>query len=62
MDKGDVGEGIEMAKQEDKEFTSSTNTPKILLYVEQFSWKTNWKLTEGLLHNQGWKTDTHKIR
>lgn len=30
------------------------------LYVEQLSWKTNCKLA-GLLYNQGWKKDIHRI-
>ena len=32
---------------------SSTNTSKISLRVEQFSLKTNWKLAERLVYNQG---------
>ena len=32
-----------------------TNTLKIPLRVRQFSQKTNWKLTEDLLHNQSCK-------
>ena len=59
MDKIDVGEEVKMAEQEDEEFTSPTNTSKIDLHLEQFSWKTNWKLTKELLYNQG--KDTHTI-
>ena len=34
-----------------------TNTSKIHLHVERFSLKTNWKLAERLLYNQGCKKD-----
>ena len=34
---------------------------KIHLYVEQFFWKTNWKLVEVPLYNQGYQKDTHVI-
>ena len=32
---------------------------KMHLNVQQFSRKTNWKPTEGLLYNQGCKKDIH---
>ena len=38
-----------------------TNTSKIHLLVEQFSLKTNWKLTERLLYNQGYQKDSQVI-
>ena len=34
---------------------------KIHLLVEQFSLKTNWKLTERLLYNQGYQKDSQVI-
>ena len=37
------------------------NKSEIHLHVEQFSLKTNWKLSEGLLYNQGCKKDAHII-
>ena len=36
-----------------------TNTSKLHLHVESFSLKTNWKLAEGLLYNQGCEKDPH---
>ena len=41
---------------------SPMNTTKIHLHVEQFSLKTNWKLAERLLYNQGYKKNPHIIR
>ena len=38
-----------------------TNRTKIHLYLEQFSWKTNWKLAQKLLQNQGCKKDFYGI-
>lgn len=38
------------------------NTSKIHLCMEQFSLKTNWKLAERFLYNQGYGKNTHVIR
>ena len=38
------------------------NTSKIQLREEQFSLKTNWKLAERLLYNQGSNKDPHRMR
>ena len=34
---------------------------KMLLHLEQFSLKMNWRLAERYLHNQGYKKDPHGI-
>ena len=36
-------------------------TSNLHLHVEKFSLKTNWKLAEGLLYNQGYKKETYVI-
>lgn len=41
-----------MVVQEDAELNPLYKHTKILLHVEQFSLKTNWKLGEELLYNQ----------
>lgn len=35
------------------------NTAKIHLHLEKFSLKTNWRLAEILLYNQGCKKEPH---
>ena len=34
---------------------------KIYLHVEQFSLKTNLRLAERILYNQGYKKDSHEV-
>ena len=41
--------------------SSPTNTRKIQLHMKQSSLKTNWKLAEGLLCNQGYKKNIHVL-
>ena len=54
---------IKIAEKEDVELIfPAKQIKKKNLHVEQSSLKTNWKLAEGLLHNQGYIKDTHIIR
>ena len=39
-----------------------TDTSKIPLHMEQFSLKTNWRLAERYLNNQGCKEDPCGVR
>lgn len=49
-----------MMEKEDVYPQSHKQTSKIYLHVKQFLWKTNWKLAERLLCNQGCRKEyTH---